>query len=327
MRALPELRLRRSTDPERWDALVSSLPGGTAFHERSWLELQADTFGWHFIPLEVLADGEAVGVVPILLRSRVTRRSATPPFPFVGPLVPEPLLRGALRELRRWQARHGAPHIRLDFGPDAPAATAEDLAAAGYGWRPERTFVIELAGRTADDLRRAMNRNTRRSVDAAAEKGVTVRPARPGDVSALLPRILDEAYGGRGIAPAYPHSIGERIERWRGDREEVYARVALVGGEPAGMLVALGGRPVVMGWAGGCLRAYRHANPNTVLHFDLLNWALDRGNTALDLVGYVDEGVSRFKRSLGATESPYLSATSSLIPRAGLALLARLGGS
>jgi hypothetical protein len=321
---LPALSLRRSTDRETWGAVVASVPGGTAFHELSWLELQADAFGWHFEPLEVVEDGRVIGVVPIMLRSRITRRSAALPFPFVGPLVAERRLLDALREVRRWQARHGAPFIRLDFGPGSPPGTAERLGAAGYESVPELTFVVEFENRSLDDLRVAMNRNTRRSIDAAEEKGVTVRPTLDGEVAELLPQILDEAYGGKGIAPAYPRAIGQHIESWRTGRDDVYARTALVDGEPAGLLVALGGLPVVMGWAGGCLRAFRHANPNTVLHFDLIRWAYNRGNTAVDLVGYVDEGVSRFKRSLGATEAPYLSATSSLIPRAGLTLLRKL---
>ena len=82
----------------------------------------------------------------------------------------------------------------------------------------------------------------------------------------------------------------------------------------AGVIVALTGHPVVTGWAGGTLRAFRSVNPSTALYFDVLRHALEHGHTAVDLVGYVDEGISRFKMSLGAVERPFTTVVSSPLP-------------
>lgn len=52
------------------------------------------------------------------------------------------------------------------------------------------------------------------------------------------------------------------------------------------------------------------------LYFDVLRWSLERGNTAVDLVGRVDEGIARFKTGMGGVETPYTNVASSPLPRA-----------
>ncbi len=104
------------------------------------------------------------------------------------------------------------------------------------------------------------------------------------------------------------------MERWSAGRDDFYASNAVIDGEAVGLLVALASHPVVCGWVGGSLRAHRAASPSTVLYHDALQWALRRGHTAVDLVGYIDEGVAKFKTGFGGKEEPYLRAVSSIVP-------------
>jgi len=285
-----------------------------SFHGWSWLQLQTDVFGWRFIPLVVRLDDVPVGVFPVLLRSGFAPRPAGVPFPYVGPLVPAELLTATLSAFRSWQLRHGIPLARFDLAPGT-AVSGDDLSCAGAEWAPDRTYVVDLAHASLDRLVARMNRNARRSLRDASANGVEVRPARPGETAEFLPRVLGESYTSRGVPSPYPADIGERIERWAEGRDDVYAGVAVVDGTTSGVIVALASQPVVSVWAGGTLREHRSVNPSTSLYYDVLRWSLERGHVAADLVGRVDEGVARFKMSLGGIETPYATVTSSPLPR------------
>ncbi len=192
----------------------------------------------------------------------------------------------------------------------------EELTRAGVEWSRDRTFVVDLAHASLEGVVAGLHRNAKRSLRAAASNGVEVRPARPGETAALLPRVLSESYTVRGVPSPYPADIGERVERWAAGRDDVYIGAAVVEGETSGVIVALGSHPVASAWAGGTLRQHRAANPSTSLYFDVLRWSLERGHTAVDLVGRVDDGIARFKTGMGGVETPYTNVASSPLPRA-----------
>lgn len=293
---------------------MTASPRATSFHDWSWLHLMADLYGWRFDPLVVLNDDQPIGVFPVLMKSSRLPRAAEPPFPYVGPLVPDRLLTATLRAFRSWQLRHGRPFVRFEFGPGITGAAQNALTETGCRWQMDRTISVDLTGCTPETLTAGMKKGARYSLRAAERNEVQVRTSLPGELTTLLPKVLDEAYISRGVPSPYPADVGGRVEEWAIGRDDVYIATALVSGKPAGVIVALASHPVVTGWAGGSLRAYRAANPSTILFHDMLQWSLRRGHTSVDLVGYVDEGVSRFKMSLGGTEEPYVRAVSSHVP-------------
>ena len=307
-------RLTATSDGALWQGLVEQSPRRTAFHDWSWLRMMSDAFGWRFDPLLVLVDEEPVGVFPVFRESRWTPRNVSVPFPFLGPLVPDEHLAGALRALRRWQAQHGLLMVRFDFPPGAGAAVKGSLSEAGCEWANDATFIVDLRHGSAETLRTRFDRDIRRRVRKAEEEGVEVRPSQPGELTELLPRVLNEAYTSHGKPSPYPSGIAEHIERWSAGRSDVYVRTAFVRGRPAGVLVALGLAPVTIGWLGGALREFRRVSANVALTVGSLEWALQRGHVAMDFGGYVNDEVARFKASFGADRHPYLSAASVRIP-------------
>jgi CelD/BcsL family acetyltransferase involved in cellulose biosynthesis len=309
------IRLAATSDGALWQNLVEASPHRTAFHDWSWLWMVSDLFGWRFEPLLVLHDDEPVGVLPLFRERRPSPRSVSVPFPFLGPLVPDQHLVATLRELRRWQAQRGLVMVRFDFAPRAGSTVKEALTAARCDWVNDSTFVVDLSHGSHEVLRARTDREIRRRLRRAEENGVEVRPSLPGELANLLPRILDEAYSSHGKPSPYPAGCGEQIERWSAGRSDVYIGTALVHGTPAGVLVALGGAPVSIGWLGGCLRDFRRAAPNSILMVDSLDWALDQGHAAMDLAGYVNDEVAQFKAAFGAEQQPYISAASVRLPR------------
>jgi lipid II:glycine glycyltransferase (peptidoglycan interpeptide bridge formation enzyme) len=97
-----------------------------------------------------------------------------------------------------------------------------------------------------------------------------------------------------------------------------------VQGSPAGVLLAVTDGNRGYGWIGGTLRAFGHTGANTAAHSAVFLEAMRRGCTSFDLVGHVDEGVARFKRSLGAEPQPYVDAVSSWLPEPVVELPAQL---
>src|SRR3954452_23472987 len=63
------IRLRSSTDDEAWDDLVAGHANGTAFHRAQFLRTVGPLLGLQVDLAIAEADGAAVGVVPMLLRS------------------------------------------------------------------------------------------------------------------------------------------------------------------------------------------------------------------------------------------------------------------
>ncbi|MFJ4297807.1 lipid II:glycine glycyltransferase FemX [Curtobacterium sp. NPDC089689] len=309
-----QIRFTTTDDSRLWDSLVAASPGGTSFHDWSWLHLMTDMFGWRFTPLLVLRDGEPVGVFPVMMRSSLVPRAVEPPFPYVGPLVPESLLVPTLRAFRSWQVRHGRPLVRFEFGPGVAGSAERALAETRCEWHADRTITVDLVGATPESLTAGMKSNTRYHLRSGLRRGVEVRPALPGEITTLLPQLLEEAYRSRGVPSPYPADLGARLERWSAGRDDFYASTAVIDGEAVGLLVALASHPVVCGWVGGSLRAHRAASPSTVLYHDALQWALRRGHTSVDLVGYIDDGVAKFKTGFGGKEEPYLRAVSSTVP-------------
>lgn len=320
----PVARLVPTDDAMLWDRLVRTSPGGTDFHDWWWLDFAADLLRVRFDRLLVVIDDAPIGVLPV--PRAPDSRFAAPhlPFPFLGPLVPADLLPATLRALRRWQAAHGLLVARMGFAPAAVAAARSAVTTAGLRPMEDSTVLIGLTHGSVAQLDAGMSRMRRRSIARAVGSGCSVRLSEPGEITELLDDVLDDAFGARGVASPYPADVGARVEEAMTARPDVYCGTALVDDEPAGVLIMLASHPVALSWAGGCLHRFRDQNPNVLLYRHQLLWAMEHGNTAVDLVGRVDEGVLRFKLAFGGVERPVLAVESSLVPSAVRGLRARL---
>ncbi len=310
------VRLARTTDAVLWDLLVDSLTPEPAFHRAEWLDLQSRLNGFVVERLLVLEGDHPIGVVPLPRRSRRSIEGIDAPFPYLGPLVPPDRLRATITALRAWQRRNGVVISRFEFGPAAPPATLEVLTRTGAEAHADSTVLVDLGHGSVDALRAGYSSLRRRDIRRAVRDGATVRDARPGELAALLPRVLEEAFNAHGKPSPYPEDVGEQVEAWAEGRSDVGTFTAFVNEEPAGVQVVLGGGEIALAWVGACLRAYRSANPNVLLYDRLLEWALESGHRAVDLVGRVDDGVLRYKLAFGGVETPYTVARSTLIPQA-----------
>lgn len=296
-----------------WDGLLELSRDSTAFHTWDWLELQSRVHGWRFEPLLATVDGEPVGVAPMLLERRRLLMEARVPFPYVGPVVPPEHLTGTLVAMDRWARSSRVVSSRAEFAPGGSGA-ASAAPRARWEVHEDRTWVVDLSHGSAEQFWRNTGRSVRRTLRVAERRGVVVRPSTGSEVQQWLPAFFEDAFGARGLPSPYPRHIGEAVWERYGERPGVCMLSAWVGDEPGGLSIAFGHGDTLYSWAGGGFRSRRADQTGTALYVHEILWALERGFRRLDEVGAVDEGVSRFKRSFGADDVPYLVATRTHAP-------------
>ena len=300
--------VERCTSEGQWDRLLHSVSGSTAFHTWGWLELQATVHGWRFEPMVVRADGDVVGVAPVLLARRgILLEGVRVPFPYVGPVVPSQHLTGTLRAWDAWARVNGVTSSRVSFAP-GETWPAQAASAAQWDVRESATWVVDLSHGSEEQFWEGTRRSLRRTLRNAEQRGVVVRPSTRVELDTWLPAFFDEAYGARGRPSPYPRDIGEAVWERYGGRENVCMLSAWVGDQPGGLSVALGHGEALYSWAGGGFRSRRADNTGTALYVSEILWALEHGFRCVDEVGAVDEGVAQFKRAFGAHRQPFLLA-------------------
>ncbi|WP_432545292.1 lipid II:glycine glycyltransferase FemX [Kineococcus sp. SYSU DK004] len=314
------MHVRRAADRAEWDGFLDGRAATTPFHRWDWLSTQAELHGWRFEPLVVERSGWAVGVVPLLLtRLGPVWRAAPVPFPYAGPVVLDGELGDVLAAVAGWSRRHGVVGARLDLPPQA-AADPEVLRAAHASVELGETFVVDLApGGVLQDEEtalRQLHKSARRTLRHTERDGLRVEDAGEWQVVAWLPDLLEQVYAHHGEPCPYPPGVGRTVwQLLRGRPGAAHVRAAVTAdGEPAGLLVSLAEGDTVYEWAGGSFAAGRRAGAEVALHADLVRWAVARGYRRIDLVGSVDEGVRRFKRSLGGRSASFQMASQSANP-------------
>lgn len=307
------IRFRRAADGDEWDRLVTAQPGGTAFHRWRWLHAVSRASGWHLIPLIVLEGREAVGVFPVVIRSRLLRISPVLPFPYVGPVVPDLLMPEVLAAFRREQWRRVLPRVLVSFPPRSSAVAREAMIRNRYLWRADLTYVVDLRERSADAIEARLRADRRRALRKARHNEVVVRPAERDELAELIPLLLTEAFGRRGLPSPYPAVIGTVVQELV-DSGDAIAETALVGEEVAGGMVTLIDAASILNWTAGCLHAYQDSNANTLLHVHMIEKAATAGYEEFDMVGHVDAGVASFKTSLGAESREFVNGSTTLLP-------------
>jgi hypothetical protein len=296
-----------------WTRLVQLDPRSTPFHEWDLLDGLARREDGRFRPLAVHAAGSPVGVLPIISFGPLGL-AASPFLPYVGPLVPPHLLGATLRAMRAWQRRQGQVVARAAFSPlqppPPPGVGREFLFAT------DTTYVLHLEHGDPEQYQRGMHSDRRANIRRAARRGVVSRPSTCGEATELLPRVVRQSFDRHeGGVPRSLAAVAGFIDEELGRNTQLIAETVLLQGEPVGMLVAARRGTDAYGWIGGVLPEALATNASTVAYDAVIRRAIAVGVRRFDLVGHVDEGVARFKRSFGAEQEQCWRLTSNLLPR------------
>lgn len=322
-------RLHAVPSDTAWDAFVRTAPGGEIFHTSAWLRLIAGVYGAEPVRLGLRRDGELVAGIPLLIRRLGPFRLAGSPLPGtttpqMGPLATDDeALANLLEAFDGYQAESGISVTHLICS--APVQPSS-LVSHGYQVEPHRTMVLDLAGKTENDLWKGFKSECRTAIRKAEKVGVEVSAA--SDLSFLDDYLAmsGEVFAKHGRDAPTPRAFYEEL--WQRCQADGTLRVLLArhnGAIVSGAMFLLhGNRLYYLDGAsygrGNTLRA------NNLIHWTILRQAVAEGVELYDMVGADTPELIRFKSTFGSrlVERPRARRTNSML--AGAATVMYLTG-
>src|SRR5690348_6925093 len=223
--------------------------------------------GNDFLALGLYHGAELVGLAPLLVRRIGPYKNANwAPFPYLGPLVPAPLLFDALRALDAYQRRNGIGLIQLGFAPQSCVDTAA-LEAAGFSVRVDTTMMLPLAGRGEKELRDGLTSHGKKNLKRA-ERDVTLGPSTEQEITQELPDLMLEVFAPRHQSPPYPPEAAALVWQRYHDDPEARMVTAYCGGQPAAISITIADGRRAYFWQGASRNRFRNANPNALVYWD-----------------------------------------------------------
>jgi CelD/BcsL family acetyltransferase involved in cellulose biosynthesis len=301
----------RSADPRTdplWHALACR-PGGSLFISPPWISAVSDTYG--FTPtarvLVATSGGPYAGVAWAEVSDvRGRRRVALPFCDRADPVVPDlagwrALSRDALDGDVPFAVRclHTCPAV------DDPRLTRATEAA----WHETRL------DRPLDDLHAALRPQTRRNIAKAERSGVEVVISDEADAITEYYVLHVGLRKGKYRLLPQPREFFHRIWKTFAPLDGIRTALALVGGRPVAGAVYLVWQDTVYYKFGASDAQFLPLRPNDALHWQMLQWAHDRGLRALDwgLSDLDQPGLCAYKRGWSSTEGRICTLTGGLL--------------
>lgn len=297
--------LTAASGPREWDSAVLGLPGAVPFHAWDFLVAAAEAWGVRFEPLVARRGPTVIGGVPRLVERRVGLRwvNHLNLLNFIGPAArPEDLaaVLAAVARLEPHRTVRERQEVRL-----APTAAPE---VTGWRRRTATSMVVPLASRTREEVLAQGSRNFRKDAARLARKyGTVIEPATEPDLRIALPRLMEQVFGRQGLAAPYTPETYWRVYQAFAARGTVHALTARIEGEVASIAVALldPSSEIAYEWVAADDPRFRRAEVSLAVQRAMILWAHETGYAGYELLGGSTEGLTAFKRSMGAQEFPY----------------------
>jgi hypothetical protein len=296
------LRLCPTTDDRVWDDLVRGHHAGTAFHLSGFLRTAASVLGQRAHLALAEADGEIVGVVPMLVCAvgPLLLVNCSARFPYLGPLLPpgfsmDTVLAAVRRHFRPRQVLHlGIQSTDTIAVPDRRGWTPGDVCSA----------ILTVGDKDDDALLGLLAPTRRRRLRRAAEEGIVTGPATRREVVEHLPPLVNDTLARNGVPPCWPAGSHVRFYDVLAPTGVCLATAVRQDGKVLAIsLDMLLGRRLVA-WQMGMSAEGRVLGASSVLATAVMRRARDLGAIEFDMLGAPTPGIASYKRSLGAEFRP-----------------------
>jgi hypothetical protein len=291
-----EVRPAREEDAPLWDRVVQDSPHGTIFHRWKWLRVAERHSGFRLIPLICFKGERPVGLFPLFHRKWYLHHLVfSPPpstvLPFLGPVMPcyqkqrqedreREMVEFLQSVLDSVSAEMGADHIDLSL----PYGFADPRPFSWAGFRiiPRYDYEVDLGGST-DELWYRLNRNSRRNVQEARERGFSVGPASRGEI-AKVHDLLSERY--RAQQRCFPASLPYFQDLYDAFPDDFRILAVRGGDEILSGMIQVRDRDRVWAWVGFPRPASEaRPSPNDLLTWEAIARAREEGAKAYITVG------------------------------------------
>jgi CelD/BcsL family acetyltransferase involved in cellulose biosynthesis len=316
--------LTELTDERAYEAEVAECVGVTGYHRWFFLTALAEALGLRMRALAVEADGERLGVVPLLLRRRGPVATANYlPVPHVGPVLRGEALRAGrlpevvravepvlLRErvvVTKWAF---APGVNVQAGP---------LSGRGFEVTSTENFVVP-GTKSVEEYLKGLAPKQRAAIRRGASRGLSAGSSTRDEITRWFPERVSGAHARQGIAPDYSLAAARALAaRLAGDPRLLWRTVRGADGRVLAVNASIvdGGR--LWGWllAGEPVPG---PSPHVAAYWDAIEWSLSRGLDC-DFGGSPTSGIRDFKVAMGG-DTERCAVAERVRPRAAKALRA-----
>jgi serine/alanine adding enzyme len=260
-------------DGVAWDAFVRSASDGTIAHRWAWIEIIADAYNHHVLPLAAVRDGALVGVLPLTMVCSPLFGAAMVSMPYLdtgGACTSESWAESALVARALTEAHGRAARLELRHREAREVKLPASLRKV--------TMTMDLAdGEPAAWARVKPNR--RSQVRKASRQGLTATVTGPEGLAGFH-HVMSVNMRDLG-SPMHRRRFFAAVARELGDD----ARFVLVRSRTdvlaAGLVLVHAGTGVLP-WS-SCLHSARSTGANQLLFWSVAEYALSRGCHTLDL--------------------------------------------
>ncbi len=284
-------------EQETWDARISGYETVHLFHRRAWLDYLAESQGVQIHYWAIREAGRTIGYFCAGIFNKGPFRILGSPLKswgtnFMGPVVNSDFSADAfLRALDELAASEAIATLEIEN----PILNAGLLSSRGYEAKTDSTYIIELTPQDEDRVWRRIDKKDHSTVRKARRLGLRVLEC--GDVS-----MADEYYDQfmevmtrKGLFPPYDRDRPRLLFRHLYPKDMLLALQVL---NPEGQPIASGLFPhddrTIYYWGGASRVVGRQYSPNDLMHWSVMEWALERGLTAYNMCG-----PGKFKQKFG----------------------------
>ena len=299
-----ELEPLTKEEQATWDARIANYESAHLFHRQVWLDYLAESQGVEIRQWAIREAGDTVGY---FCAGTFTKG----PFRILG------------SPLKGWGTNFMGPVVNPGFDPHAFLAAVDGLAdreniatieienpilghdlmsSSGYEVAKDSTYIVALTPHDEAPVWERIDKKDRSTVRKARRAGLTVVECNDASVTDEYYDQFTEVMTRKGLFPSY---------------ERARPRLLFKHLYPKGMLLALQilspeGKPIASGlfphdektiyyWGGASRIAGRQHSPNDLMHWSVMEWAIQHGLTAYNMCG-----PGKFKQKFGGDLVPTL---------------------
>ena len=298
-----KLRAEMATDEGLWDELVGSAASGEIFHTSAWLELTGRVFGADLLRLGIFEGPELVAGLPLFSRRTGPLTVSGSPLPgmstpHLGPFYRDPSYLHPLLDLL--DTVLGEKHSAVTEIICPKTAGAPLLSGRGFSSIPHETMVVDLRGKTKEQVWASFKSECRTACRKAEREGVTIVRATDDSFMSDYLRMVIAVFAKQGRESATPEAFYR--EAWSSLSRSERLHVMLAFHDEK--IVAGAFFLAYKGWMyyldGASFPEHYSLRANDLIQWSIIQWGIENGIHSYDMVGADAPGFVRFKRSFGA---------------------------
>ena len=316
-----ELKIANEKDAEEWDKLVENSPHGTIFHTWKWLKIMEKhstkmIFGKRckskLYPVIILDGNTSIALFPLFYYKNILKIVSSPPSAvedyYLGPLSifdhnmkqskKEHRLITVIKEIDKYI--DSELHSNFTLFHSAPGLVdSRPFKWAGYEVEPRHTYVLRL--NSIENIWNNFSQSLRREIKKAKEENIVVSEGSKEELIHIY-NLLKE----RNRIHAPKEFILDIFNHFYSDNLRIF--IAEKNDELLSGIVTTCFNEKVSFWIGAPKFSINGINPNGMIFYESMKWALENGYKYYEIIGADDPPLYPFKSKFNGELVNYLTA-------------------